>query len=97
MPVLVLWGRQDLVIPATHAEAAPSHDSAYVHVFDDCGHFPHRDHPEEFSRLVLEFVAANEPAQYHRGKWRALLRRGDQYALESVAPLLDEDVAPAIR
>jgi pimeloyl-ACP methyl ester carboxylesterase len=95
MPVLVVWGRQDLVIPASHAEAAPTQDSADVHVLDDCGHFPHRDHPEEFSRLVLEFVAANEPAQYHRGKWRALLRRGDQYELESVAPDLD-DVAPAI-
>jgi hypothetical protein len=55
-----------------------------VHVLEDSGHFPHQDHPEEFARLVMEFIAANEPAHYHRGRWRALLRRGDQFELESV-------------
>lgn len=96
MPVLVVWGRQDLVIPSSHADAAPTHGASDVHVFDDCGHFPHKDHPEEFSRLVMEFVATNEPAHYHRGRWRALLRRGDHYALESVPPILDEGATPAI-
>lgn len=84
MPVLVVWGRQDMVIPSSHAEAAPTHGSSDVHVFEDSGHFPHKDHPAEFCRLVLEFVTENAPATYHRGRWRALLRRGDQYALESV-------------
>ncbi|KRC63336.1 hypothetical protein ASE12_00325 [Aeromicrobium sp. Root236] len=83
MPVLVVWGRDDMVIPSKHADFAPTQVSD-VHVLNDAGHFPHKDHPEEFCDLVTAFIASNEPAHYHRGRWRALLRRGDQYALESV-------------
>ena len=95
MPVLVVWGREDIVIPPKHADFAPTQVSD-VHVLDDAGHFPHKDHPQEFCRLVIEFVESNEPAQYHRGHWRALLRRGDQDALESVPAILDEGGTPAI-
>jgi hypothetical protein len=37
---------------------------------------------------VTEFVADHEPATYHRGRWRALLRRGDQHELTSVPPVV---------
>ncbi len=84
MPVLVVWGRQDMVIPASHADLAPTHEMSDVHVFEDSGHFPHKDHPEQFVRVVTAFIADNAPAHYHRGKWRALLRRGDQFELETV-------------
>ncbi|MCL3818327.1 alpha/beta fold hydrolase [Aeromicrobium wangtongii] len=83
MPVMVIWGREDMVIPVSHAESAPSPVSD-VHVLEDSGHFPHRDHPEQFARLVQQFIEANAPAHYHRGRWRALLKRGDQHELESV-------------
>jgi pimeloyl-ACP methyl ester carboxylesterase len=96
MPVLVIWGRQDMVIPSSHADLAPTHAMSDVHVFDDSGHFPHKDHPDEFVRIVEEFIAANAPAQYHRGRWRALLRRGDQFELESVPTGDDPETAPAI-
>jgi pimeloyl-ACP methyl ester carboxylesterase len=86
MPVLVVWGRQDHVIPAAHADAAPTHQVSDVHVFENSGHFPHKDHPHEFVRVVRGFIEANEPAHYHRGRWRAMLRRGDQIALETVSP-----------
>jgi len=95
MPVLVVWGRHDMVIPSKHADFAPTQVSD-VHVLNDAGHFPHKDHPEEFCRLVEAFIAANEPAHYHRGRWRALLRRGDQFALESVPPVPVEGAEPAI-
>ncbi|MCW2801534.1 MAG: hypothetical protein JWQ70_3006 [Aeromicrobium sp.] len=96
MPVLVIWGRQDMVIPSSHADLAPTHAMSDVHVFDDSGHFPHKDHPDEFVRIVEEFIAANEPAHYHRGRWRALLRRGDQFELESVPTGDDSQTQPAI-
>ncbi|MCW2768723.1 MAG: hypothetical protein JWR27_156 [Aeromicrobium sp.] len=92
MPVVVIWGRDDMVIPSSHADLAPTQVSD-VHVLDDSGHFPHKDHPEEFCRIVTEFVASTEPALYHRGRWRAMLRRGDSYDLESVPPVA---VEPAI-
>ncbi|MDX6277081.1 MAG: hypothetical protein QOJ72_1209 [Nocardioidaceae bacterium] len=96
MPVLVIWGRQDMVIPSSHADLAPTHAMSDVHVFDDSGHFPHKDHPTEFVRIVEEFIAANEPAHYHRGRWRALLRRGDQFELESVPTGDEAATEPAI-
>lgn len=86
MPVLVIWGRDDMVIPSSHADVAPTQVSD-VHVLENSGHFPHKDHPDEFARIVMEFVESNEPAHYHRGRWRALLRRGDQFELESVEPV----------
>ena len=95
MPVLVVWGRDDMVITSVHADFAPTQVSD-VHVLIDAGHFPHKDHPEEFCRLVTEFIDSNEPAHYHRGRWRALLRRGDQYTLESVPAIADEGATPAI-
>jgi pimeloyl-ACP methyl ester carboxylesterase len=95
MPVLVVWGRDDMVIPSKHADNAPTQVSD-VHVLNDSGHFPHKDHPEEFCRLVTAFIEANEPAQYHRGRWRALLRRGDQYTLESVPTAAPDAIEPAI-
>ena len=87
MPVMVVWGRDDVVIPARHAECAPT-PVQDVHVLEDAGHFPHKDHPELFVQLLLEFVADHEPATYHRGRWRSLLRRGDQYELTSVPPVV---------
>lgn len=93
MPVLVIWGRQDMVIPASHADLAPTQVSD-VHVLPDSGHFPHRDHPGEFVRLVREFVGSTEPAQYHRGRWRTLLRRGDQFDLAPVPVAGAESVTP---
>lgn len=95
MPVLVIWGRDDMVIPVSHAELAPTQISD-VHVLDDSGHFPHKDHPAEFSRIVKEFIAESRPATYHRGRWRALLRRGDQFELESVSAEPLEATGPAI-
>lgn len=85
MPVLVVWGRQDMVIPVDHARRLPSLENSRVHVFEESGHFPHKDHPEEFVRLVVDFCASQPPAQYHRGRWRALLRRGDQAGLTAVS------------
>jgi pimeloyl-ACP methyl ester carboxylesterase len=81
LPVLVIWGADDMVIPATHAEAARKQAWSDVHVLADSGHFPHKDHPEQVVRLVEDFVAAHEPVRYHRGRWRAMLRRGDQVTL----------------
>ena len=51
--------------------------SSDVHVIAGAGHFPHRDRPGEFVAMLLEFVEQNPAASYHRGRWRAMLRRGD--------------------
>ncbi|MGH3459062.1 alpha/beta fold hydrolase [Aeromicrobium sp.] len=93
LPVLVIWGADDRVIPPTHAETARLHAWSDVHVLADSGHFPHKDHPETIVRLVEEFVATREPAHYHRGRWRAMLRRGDQVTLGTASSASLSEVA----
>jgi pimeloyl-ACP methyl ester carboxylesterase len=77
LPVCVVWGRDDEVVPVSHAAIVEAHaPGARVHVFDDCGHFPHRDCPDRFVRVLNRFVDTTEAASHHRGRWRALMRRG---------------------
>jgi pimeloyl-ACP methyl ester carboxylesterase len=77
MPMLVVWGTEDKVIPVKHAttvgEIAPG---AQVEVLGNSGHFPHKDHPERFVKILSDFIRSTEPATYHRGRWRTLLRNG---------------------
>jgi pimeloyl-ACP methyl ester carboxylesterase len=77
LPVCVIWGSDDDVVPVSHAAVVEAHaPGARVQIFDGCGHFPHRDRPDRFVRAVNRFVDTTEPAAYHRGRWRALMRRG---------------------
>jgi pimeloyl-ACP methyl ester carboxylesterase len=77
MPMLVVWGAGDIVIPAKHAEnAARIAPGAVVEVLPNSGHFPHKDHPDRFAKIVHDFIRATQPASYHRGRWRTLLRNG---------------------
>ncbi|GAA5151790.1 alpha/beta fold hydrolase [Nocardioides marinquilinus] len=86
MPMAVVWGADDRVIPARHAEnAAFLAPKARVEILPDAGHFPHKDHPERFARIVHDFVRTTQPAVYSRARWRSLLRSGDQGAV--TAPL----------
>ena len=78
MPLCVIWGELDAVIPVSHIAMAESHaPGAQVHVLPRAGHFPHKQHPDQFADVVDGFVRSTEPASYHRGRWRALMRRGD--------------------
>jgi pimeloyl-ACP methyl ester carboxylesterase len=87
LPVCVIWGRDDDVVPVSHARVAEaSAPGAQVHVFENCGHFPQRDQPERFVEVLEEFITSTPPASYHRGRWRALMRRGtDAHGLRLVA------------
>lgn len=57
-PTLVLWGRQDRVLPVAHAAVATKGlPNARIHIFDPCGHWSQVERSEEFNTLVLEFLA----------------------------------------
>ncbi len=77
MPMCVIWGTADAVIPVNHAEIvraiAPDAD---VELIQGAGHFPHKDHPGRFVRLVNDFVRTTEPAAYDRADWRKMLANG---------------------
>ena len=58
-PVLILWGRQDRILPVRHALIAHKHiPVTQIRIFDRCGHNPQLEHPDEFHRLVLEFLGS---------------------------------------
>ncbi len=77
MPMLVVWGTEDMVIPVKHAATvAQIAPGAQVEVLGNSGHFPHKDHPERFVKILNDFVRSTQPASYHRGRWRSLLRNG---------------------
>ncbi|QYJ05490.1 alpha/beta fold hydrolase [Nocardioides panacisoli] len=86
MPVAVIWGEDDRVLPVRQAEElsriAPG---ARVEIVPDAGHFVHRDHPEQFVRFLHDFITETAPAKYSRGKWRRLLSNGPDEPLTTPA------------
>ena len=56
-PVLVLWGRQDRVIPVEQASRAmPDLPDARLVELDDCGHTAMFDQPGQLVEQILEFT-----------------------------------------
>ena len=77
MPMGVIWGTEDHVIPASHADIARQiAPAAEVELVEGAGHFPHRDHPEEVVRLMLDFVRTTAPSAHDRDDWREMLTYG---------------------
>ncbi|WP_245618321.1 alpha/beta fold hydrolase [Knoellia aerolata] len=58
VPVLIVWGSRDRMIPAWHAISAQrSVPGCRVELFEGAGHFPHLDDPERFTQVLREFVS----------------------------------------
>jgi pimeloyl-ACP methyl ester carboxylesterase len=58
-PTLIFWGRQDKIIPVAHAQIAKQTiPDSRLQIFDKCGHMPMLEHPGEFNKMVLDFLAA---------------------------------------
>jgi len=54
IPVQVIWGAEDQIIPSRQAEGLPA--SVRTHVLSGAGHMPHLEKASEVSRLLLEFI-----------------------------------------
>ena len=55
MPVKVIWGRDDLVIPSDHAQGLPG--TVALHLFRETGHMPHIEQAMGVNRLIEELCA----------------------------------------
>src|SRR5438046_2986310 len=56
-PTLILWGREDKLIPLNFAERFHKEIAgSQLRVIDSCGHMPHVECPKEFVTAVLEFL-----------------------------------------
>ena len=57
VPTLVVWGRQDALIPVAHAaDFGRSVAGSQVEVIDDCGHVLQADQPEALWTVVNKFL-----------------------------------------
>jgi pimeloyl-ACP methyl ester carboxylesterase len=56
LPVRVLWGQQDRILPVRHADGLPGHVA--VHRFAGVGHLPHVEAQAEVAWLVVQNIAA---------------------------------------
>jgi pyruvate dehydrogenase E2 component (dihydrolipoamide acetyltransferase) len=55
LPVQIIWGREDRIIPVSHAEAlAPG---LPVHILEQAGHLPHMEKAGEVNRLIMRQIA----------------------------------------
>jgi pimeloyl-ACP methyl ester carboxylesterase len=58
VPTLIVWGRQDALIPVAYAaEFGDRIKGSQVEVIDDCGHEVQADQPERTWAAVSEFLA----------------------------------------
>ena len=54
---LIVWGENDRVIPLQHGVVGQKRmHNAVLHTMKDCGHMPQVEHPDEFNRIVLDFL-----------------------------------------
>ena len=61
-PLLAVWGDEDLVIPpVSAAEVQRALPRSTVHVLPECGHWPHMEKPEEFNRILTDFLSQPTP------------------------------------
>ena len=75
LPVLIIWGARDPIIPVHHAERA--HEAiagSRLEIFEDVGHLPQLEAPARFVTVLERFLDDTEPAPFDRGDWRARLQ-----------------------
>lgn len=57
-PTLILWGKQDPILPVAQAETAMQRlPNGRLQIFDRCGHWSHFEQAAAFNRLVVQFLA----------------------------------------
>jgi pimeloyl-ACP methyl ester carboxylesterase len=77
VPVQLIWGSRDSVIPVSHAQLAhAAMPGSRLEIFDKAGHFPFHDDPDRFVEIVERFIDSTEAATHDHEMLRGLLRNG---------------------
>lgn len=77
LPTLIVWGENDPLIPVRHARA--SHEriaGSRLEIFPEAGHFPHRDDPERFAKVLADFIRTTRPLHAGAKRFGDRLRAG---------------------
>ncbi len=74
VPVLIIWGRADHMIPVSHGEHAHrAIPGSRLEIFDEAGHMPQIETPARFVAVLERFLEETEPAQWNTERWRERL------------------------
>lgn len=77
LPVQIIWGDKDSVIPVRHAHLAHAAlPHSRLEIFPGSGHFPFHDDPIRFLQVVEDFVATTRPMEFDPTRWRQTLVNG---------------------
>jgi pimeloyl-ACP methyl ester carboxylesterase len=74
VPVLIVWGSRDPIIPVCHGERA--HEAipgSRLAIFDEIGHLPQLEAPGRFVAVLTRFLDETRPARFDAEAWRARL------------------------
>jgi pimeloyl-ACP methyl ester carboxylesterase len=72
LPLLIVWGDRDPIIPVAHAEEAHRQlPSSRLEILEGVGHVPQLERPGTFIAAVARFLAETEPARFDRDEWVA--------------------------
>jgi pimeloyl-ACP methyl ester carboxylesterase len=75
VPVLIVWGARDPIIPVGHGEDAHrALPGSRLEIFDGVGHLPQIEQPSRFVTVLEDFLAETEPARFDRDEWRARIK-----------------------
>jgi pimeloyl-ACP methyl ester carboxylesterase len=78
IPKQIIWGEDDMVIPASHARIAhEAMPESRVEIFEDSGHMPFRDHPDRFVSVVERFLDSTLAAEYDQSSLGSMMRGCD--------------------
>jgi pimeloyl-ACP methyl ester carboxylesterase len=77
IPTMLMWGERDPIIPVRHGRAAADAiPGSRFEAFPNAGHFPYRDDPRAFVKVLTDFMETTEPAAVDDEDFRDLLRGG---------------------
>ena len=77
LPLLIVWGDRDPIIPVSHAEEAHSAlPGSRLEIFEGVGHVPQLEAPGRFIATLERFLAETEPAEFDRDEWRSRFKTG---------------------
>lgn len=100
LPMLIVWGTDDQVIPYRHAQLAHSAiPHSRLSTYPGAGHFPFRDDPARFTRELIAFVDGTDPVLFDPVVWRSLMKQGvqpaeitgDDATVEAVLEVFDDE------
>jgi pimeloyl-ACP methyl ester carboxylesterase len=72
LPLLIVWGDRDPIIPSSHGEDAHSRlPGSRLEIFAGVGHLPQLEAPGRFIATLQRFLDETEPARFDREEWVA--------------------------